>query len=159
MLSVIPSCSWFHFFAAMDFKFCLFLFRDAFKYNLEWFITHYLLPWTLQRTRVDSLPSRRLNFWFCAMQQNQSLEFFLNDFLLFQGIQWIMTKFNTSMVTKDILHLTIVTFHDVVVKKNFPLLSVDWYLFRVVSGNRYLPKGSNESASYITSTGNVSLSR
>ena len=56
------------------------------------------------------------------------------------------------MVTKDILHLTIVTFRDVVVKKNFPLLSVDWYLFRVVSGN------SNENTSYITITGNVSLS-
>ena len=54
------------------------------------------------------------------------------------------------MVTKDILHLTIVTFRDVVVKKNFPLLSVDWYLFRVVSGN------SNENTSYITITGNIS---
>ena len=63
-----------------------------------------------------------------------------------------MTKFKTSMVTKDILHLTIVTFRDVVVKKTFPLLSVDWYLFRVVSGN------SNENTSYITITGNVSLS-
>ena len=63
-----------------------------------------------------------------------------------------MTKFKTSMVTKDILHLTIVTFHDVVVKKNFPLLSVDWYLFRVARGN------SNENTSYITITGNVSLS-
>ena len=33
------------------------------------------------------------------------------------------------MVTRDILHLTIVTFLDVVVKKNFLLLPVDWYLF------------------------------
>ena len=33
--------------------------------------------------------------------------------------------------------LTIVTFLDVVVKKNFPLLPVEWYLFQVASGNRY----------------------
>ena len=63
------------------------------------------------------------------------------------------------MVTRDILHLTIATFLDVVVKKNFPLLPVDWYVFRVVTGNRYLPRGSNENALFITSTGNVSVSR
>ena len=63
------------------------------------------------------------------------------------------------MVTKDILHLTIVTLLDIVVRKNFPLLSVDWYLFRVVSGNRYLPRGSNDNALYITTTGNISISR
>ena len=55
-------------------------------------------------------------------------------------------KSKTSMVTRDILHLTIVTLVDVVVKKNFPLLPVDWYLFPVVTGNRYLPRGSNENA-------------
>ena len=44
-------------------------------------------------------------------------------------------------------------------KKNFPLLSVDKYLFRVVSGNRYLPRANNENVLYITSTGNVSVSR
>ena len=66
------------------------------------------------------------------------------------------------MVTRDILHLTIVTlvtFLDVVAKKNFPLLPVDWYLFRVVTGNRYLLRGSNEDVLFITSTGNVSASR
>ena len=62
------------------------------------------------------------------------------------------------MITRDILHLTIVTFLDVVVKKNFPLQPIDWYLFRVVTGNRYLPRGSNENALFITSTGNVSVS-
>ena len=50
------------------------------------------------------------------------------------------------MATADILHLTIVTFLDVVVKKNVPLLPVDWYLFYIVTGNRYLPRGSNENA-------------
>ena len=51
------------------------------------------------------------------------------------------------------------TFLDIVVKSNFPLLSVGWYLFRVVSGNRYLPRGSNENTLCITSTGNVSVAR
>ena len=32
--------------------------------------------------------------------------------------------------------------------------SVGWYLFRVVSGNRYLPRDSNEITLCITSTGN-----
>ena len=63
------------------------------------------------------------------------------------------------MVTRDILHLTIVTFLDLVVKNNYPLLPVDWYMFRVVTGNRYLPRGSNENALFITNTGNVSVSR
>ena len=50
------------------------------------------------------------------------------------------------MVTGDILYLTIHTLFDVVVKKNFPLLPIGWYLFRVVSGNSYLlnvKKGDN----------------
>ena len=68
-----------------------------------------------------------------------------------------MTKTKSSTVTRDIL--TIVTFLDVVVKKKCPILSVGWYLFRVVSGNRDLTKGSNENALYITRTGNVSVSR
>ena len=59
------------------------------------------------------------------------------------------------MVTRDILYLTI----DIVVKSNFPLLFVGWYLFRVVSGNRYLPTGSNEKTLCITSTANVSVIR
>ena len=54
------------------------------------------------------------------------------------------------MVTRDILHVIIVTFLDAVVEKNFSLIffsrSVDWFLFKVMSGNRYLPTGSNENA-------------
>ena len=61
------------------------------------------------------------------------------------------------MVTRDILYLTIDTFFDIVVKSNLPILSVGWYLFRVVSGNRYLPRGSNENALCITTTCNVSV--
>ena len=70
-----------------------------------------------------------------------------------------MIKSKNSMVTGYNLHLTIDTFLDVVLKNDFPLLSVGWYLFRVVSGNRYLPRGSNEYALYIISTGNVSVAR
>ena len=40
-----------------------------------------------------------------------------------------MTKSKISMVTRDIVYLTIDTFLDTVVKSNFPLLSVGWYLF------------------------------
>ena len=63
------------------------------------------------------------------------------------------------MVTGYNLHLTIDTFLDVVLKNEFPLLSVSWYLFRVLSGNRYLPRGSNENALYINSTSNVYVAR
>ena len=56
------------------------------------------------------------------------------------------------MVTRDILQLTKDTFPEAVVKNNFPIRSADWYLFIVVNGKRYLPKGSNENALYITST-------
>ena len=80
----------------------------------------------------------------------------LNDIL---WIQWITTKSNSSMVTRDILYLTIDIFLKTVVISNFPLLSIGWYLFRVVTGNRYLPRCSNENTLYITSTGNVSVAR
>ena len=85
------------------------------------------------------------------------MEFSLNNFFWIQRIQWIMTKFKSSMVIRDILYLTIDTFLDIVVKSNFPLLSVDCYLFPVVSGNRYLPRGSNKNTLCITSTANVSV--
>ena len=67
-----------------------------------------------------------------------------------------MTKSKSSMVTRDILYLTIDTFLDVVVKKNSPL---GWYLSRMVSDNRYLPGDSNENALCISSTGNVFVTR
>ena len=56
------------------------------------------------------------------------------------------------MITRDILHI-IDTFLGVVVKRNFPLLSVgsDWSV--------YLTRSSNENALYITNTGNVSVAR
>ena len=54
------------------------------------------------------------------------------------------------MVTRDILHLTIDSFLDVLVKRNFPLLTVGWHLFRVVSCNGYVPRSS---------TGNVFVAR
>ena len=59
--------------------------------------------------------------------QGKTIEFSLNDFL------------------------SIDTFLDVEVKKNSPLLSVGWYLFRAVS--------VNENALYITGTSNVFVAR
>ena len=70
----------------------------------------------------------------------------------------MMTNAKGSMITRDILYMTIETFLDVVNKK-FLRLSLGWYLFRVMSGNRYLPRGSNENTLYSTSTGNVFFAR
>ena len=100
-----------------------------------------------------------ISWWSWSALNFRTIEFSLNDFPWIQRMQWIMTKSKSSMVTKDILYLTIDTFLDIVVKSNFPLLSAGWYLFRVVSGNRYLPRGSNENTLCITSTGNVSVGR
>ena len=63
------------------------------------------------------------------------------------------------MFAKDIIYLIIDTFLDIAVKKNFPLLSVGLNLFRVVSDNTYLLRGSNENTLYIISTGNVYVAR
>ena len=87
------------------------------------------------------------------------IDFSLYDILWIQRIQWIMTKSKSSMVTRDILYLTIDTFLDVVIKRNFPLLSVIWYLFRVVSGNKYLLRGGNGNTLCITKIGNVFVAR
>ena len=46
---------------------------------------------------------------------------------------------------------TIDTFSDAVVKKKFSLLSLFWYLFSVMDGNKYLPPGSTG----ITTTDNM----
>ena len=69
-----------------------------------------------------------------------------------------MTKSRSSIVTRDILYLTIIdTFLDIVVKSNFPLLSVGWYLFRVVIDT--YPEVVMKIPFYITSPGNVSVAR
>ena len=99
------------------------------------------------------------NFYRPQRSCGKVIEFSLNDFLWIQRIQWIMTKSKSSMVTRDILYLAIDIFLNTVVKSNFPLLSVGWYLFRVVTGNIYLPRHSNENTICITSTGNVSVAR
>ena len=44
---------------------------------------------------------------------------------------------------------------DVVVKNNFPLLSLGWFLFKVVIDSRYLLSWSNENAPYNTNPGNI----
>ena len=54
-------------------------------------------------------------------------------------------KAQIGMVTRNMPHLVIVIFSDEVVKLNFSLPCLDWYLFSVLSGNRYLPRGSREN--------------
>ena len=56
-------------------------------------------------------------------------------------------------------NLEIVIFADEVVKIKFLQLFLDGYLFTVVIGNRYLPRGGKENVLYITITGNVTMSR
>ena len=48
----------------------------------------------------------------------------------------------SSVVTRDSPYLTTDIFLHAVVKMKFPLLSLVWYLFNVVSGNRFLTRGS-----------------
>ena len=62
------------------------------------------------------------------------------------------TKSKNSMATRGTI------FPDVVVKKIFPLLSVGWYLFTLVSRYGYLTRGSNGNAHSITMNGNASVS-
>ena len=62
-----------------------------------------------------------------------------------------------GLVTRDTPQLTIGTFQDVVVKTIFPLLSLGWYLFTVVSHNGYLPTGINGNAFSVTAIGNVTV--
>ena len=150
------------------------------SYNMNTAIDTYQLCMPIRWIREHNCNCRKLNCpqgwhsytlhrWnrvvdYCRMDPDwlllkRILEFFLNDFLWIQRIQWIMTKSKGGMVTKDILYLAIDTLLDVVVKKKFSLLTVIWYLFRVLIGNRYLPRGINENILCITSTGNVSVAR
>ena len=86
-----------------------------------------------------------------------AFEFFLNNFHWIQRIQWIKTKSWCSMVTRATPQLMIDTFLNVVVKKIFPLLSLGWYLFTVVSHNVYLTRSSNGNLHSTTMNGNVSV--
>ena len=47
---------------------------------------------------------------------------------------------------------------NIVVKMNFLLLPLDRYLFSVVSGNRYLSRGSKENMLSITNNSNYTIS-
>ena len=62
-------------------------------------------------------------------------------------------------VTRNTPCLVIVIFSDEVVKMKFQLLCRDRYLFSVVSGNRYLPRGCKENVLSTTITGDVTMSR
>ena len=70
-----------------------------------------------------------------------------------------MTKHKIGMVTRNIPHLIIVIFSDQVVKMKVLILCLDRHLFSVVSGNRYLPRGSKENVLSTTIIGNITMSR
>ena len=63
------------------------------------------------------------------------------------------------MVTRDSPYLTTDILLHAVVKMKFPLLSLVWYLFNVVSGNRHQTRGSSENVLSSTTTGNVLVAR
>ena len=88
-----------------------------------------------------------------------SFEFSLNCFCWIHWIQWILAKSKSSMVTRDSPYLITDIFLQAVVKKKFPLLSLVRDLFKVVSGNRYVTRGSNGNILSITLTGNESVAR
>ena len=102
-------------------------------------------------------PSHPLLNNFTLKDMQKIIEFFLNECHWIRWIQWIKTKSKSSMVTRDTPYLTTVTLLDVVVKKIFPLLSLGWYLFTVVSHNGYVATGSNGNAHSVTINGNVSV--
>ena len=70
-----------------------------------------------------------------------------------------MTKHKTGMVTRNTSYMLIVILSDEVVKMKFLLLWLDRCLFSVVSGNRYLLRGSKENVLSTSITGNITLSR
>ena len=70
-----------------------------------------------------------------------------------------MTKLDIGMVTRNVPRLVIVIFSDEVVKISILLLFLDRYLFIVVSGNRYLPRGSKEIVLSTIITMNITMSR
>ena len=63
------------------------------------------------------------------------------------------------MGTRDTPYLTIDIFLNVVEKQKFPLLSLVWYLFNMVSGNRYLTIGNNGNGLSITTIAIVFVTR
>ena len=70
-----------------------------------------------------------------------------------------MTKSKIEMVTRNTPCLVIVIFSHEVVKMEFLPLRLDKYLLTVVSGNRYLPRGSKENICSTTITGSITMSR
>ena len=70
-----------------------------------------------------------------------------------------MTKCKIGMVAQNAPCLVIVVFSDEVVKMKCLVIYLDRYLFSVVNGNKYLPRGSKENILSITIAGNVTMAR
>ena len=86
-------------------------------------------------------------------------EFYLNDFLWIQRIQWIMTKSKSSMVTRGISHLATYTLPVLVIESVFSLLSWGRYLLPLTTLNRYQPTDSSRKFVFTTLSSNVSIVR
>ena len=109
---------------------------------------------------------------FCVLQEKQNdpnslicmymphtIEFSLNDFPWIQRIQWIMTKPKSSMVTRDITHLTAYTLPGLVIQSVFSLLSWGRYLLPLTTVNRYQPTDSSGKFFFTTISSNISIVR
>ena len=70
-----------------------------------------------------------------------------------------MTKHNIGMVTRNTPNLIIVIISEKAVKLKFCVLCLDRYLFSVVSGNKYLHRGSKENVLSTIISGNVTMCR
>ena len=66
-----------------------------------------------------------------------------------------MKEFSLNPKIVWTVHISQIYSLHAVVKNKFPLLSLIWYLFKVVSGNRYQTRGSNGNALSITTTGDI----
>ena len=89
----------------------------------------------------------------------QIMGFSLNDFLWIQGIQWIIIKSKTGMVTRGITQLVVGVLPVIVIQSVFSLLSWDRYLLPLSTLNRYQPTDSSRKSFFTTISRNVSIAR
>ena len=89
-------------------------------------------------------------------ERNSLIELSLN---YIHWIYCILTKSKSSMVTRDSPYITTGVLLHTVVKKKFPSLSLVWYLFNVLSGNRHQTRGSRRSALYTATIGKTIVAR
>ena len=90
---------------------------------------------------LDHRNTFQLAYWVLSSRGWQLSFLYINYFHL---IQWILTKSKSSIVTRGTVHTLQQIYSFIQEKKmKFPLLSLVWYLFNMVSGNRHQTRGSN----------------